>query len=54
VSGSAPLRWLERAFQARDVYLVHLKVSPLYDLVRGDLRFQDLLRRMNFPPQDDP
>lgn len=45
--------WLDKAFQARDGYLVHLKVSPLYDRVRGDRRFSNLLQRMNFPQYDD-
>jgi TolB-like protein/DNA-binding winged helix-turn-helix (wHTH) protein/Tfp pilus assembly protein PilF len=44
------LDWLERAFVARDTYLVHLKVSPIFDSLREEARFQDLLRRMNFPP----
>ena len=41
---------LERAYQGRDVRLVWLKVASYYDPLRGDPRFQDLLRRMNFPP----
>lgn len=44
---------LETAFEARDVYLVHQKVSPDFDPVRGDARYQDLLRRMRFPAQAD-
>jgi tetratricopeptide (TPR) repeat protein len=41
--------WMEKGFQARDGSLVHLKVSPIFDRIRGDARFPDLLRRMNFP-----
>lgn len=48
------MEWLDTAFKTRDVYLVHLKVSPLFDPVRGDPRYPDLLRRMNFPPDDHP
>ncbi len=28
---------------------INLKVSPVCDPLRGEARFQDLLRRMNFP-----
>jgi tetratricopeptide (TPR) repeat protein len=41
---------LEKAYENRCEPLVYLKVSPLYDPLRSDPRFQDLLRRMNFPP----
>jgi serine/threonine-protein kinase len=41
--------WLEKGFRAHDGSLVHLKVSPIFDEIRGDARFPDLLRRMNFP-----
>ncbi|MGH9778888.1 MAG: tetratricopeptide repeat protein, partial [Candidatus Acidiferrales bacterium] len=44
------LTWLERAYEQRGSYLIlYLKVDPVYDPLRGDPRFQDLLRRMNFP-----
>ncbi|MFQ5777047.1 MAG: protein kinase [Terriglobia bacterium] len=41
--------WLENAYVERDSWLVFLKVEPMFDPLRGDARFQDLLRRMNFP-----
>jgi TolB-like protein/DNA-binding winged helix-turn-helix (wHTH) protein/tetratricopeptide (TPR) repeat protein len=44
--------WLEKAYAVRDGYLVHMKVSPQFDAVRGDPRFQDLLGRMNFPASE--
>jgi eukaryotic-like serine/threonine-protein kinase len=43
------LRWLERAYQARDADMILLKVLPTWDPVRADPRFQDLLRRVGFP-----
>ena len=42
--------WLEKAYEERTYLLVMLKVDPRNDPVRSDPRFQDLLRRMNFPP----
>jgi tetratricopeptide (TPR) repeat protein len=41
---------LERAFENRDGDLILLQVDPHYDPLRDDPRFQDLLRRLNFPP----
>jgi len=40
---------LETAYRGRDSFMVFLKVDPLLDDLRSDPRFQDLLRRMNFP-----
>lgn len=42
------LHWLQRAYDQRDARLVHLR-DPDWDSLRSDPRFQDLLRRMNFP-----
>ncbi|MFQ5817651.1 MAG: winged helix-turn-helix domain-containing protein [Terriglobia bacterium] len=39
--------WLEKAYEEHE--FVSLKVHPGYDPLRSDPRFQDLLRRMNFP-----
>jgi serine/threonine-protein kinase len=38
--------WLERSFQDRDRMMVSLRVHPRLDPLRGDPRFDDLLRRM--------
>jgi len=42
--------WLEKAYQQHYCYMVQLKTFRVWDPVRSDPRFQDLLRRMNFPP----
>jgi TolB-like protein/DNA-binding winged helix-turn-helix (wHTH) protein/cytochrome c-type biogenesis protein CcmH/NrfG len=43
------MRWLEEAYRQHDEWLVTIKVWPRFDSLRSDPRFQDLLRRMNFP-----
>ncbi len=43
------LAWLEKAYDKHDSNMYRLKVSPKWDPLRDDPRFQDLLRRMNFP-----
>jgi TolB-like protein/Flp pilus assembly protein TadD/tRNA A-37 threonylcarbamoyl transferase component Bud32 len=41
--------WLGKAMEDRDNWVVQLKVDPTFDSMRSDPRFQNLLRRMNFP-----
>ena len=41
---------LEKAFTERDFQLAFIKVEPAYDPLRGDPRFQELLRKVGFPP----
>ncbi|MFQ5818342.1 MAG: protein kinase, partial [Terriglobia bacterium] len=43
------LDWPEKAYQERDQMMVYLGAHPVWDSLRDDPRFQDLLRRMNFP-----
>ncbi len=40
-------QWLERAYQGRDEWLLYVEIDPRLDSIRSDLRFRDLLRRMN-------
>ena len=40
------LAWLEKAYAQHSNELVSLKVSPLYDTLRGEPRFQTLIRRV--------
>jgi len=42
------LEWLERAFEIRDPNMPYITL-PVFDPLRSDPRFQDLLRRMNLP-----
>ena len=41
--------WLEISYEQRAEWMVLLKIDPCLDALRSDPRFQDLLRRMNFP-----
>jgi tetratricopeptide (TPR) repeat protein len=38
--------WFERAYEEQSNILIYIKVFPLYDPLRGDPRFQDLVRRV--------
>lgn len=44
------LESLNRAYEEREGSLVNLNVDPFWDELRPDPRFQDLLRRVGFPP----
>lgn len=43
------LKWLQIAFDDRAVWMTYLAVDPVFDRVRPDERFQDLLRRVGLP-----
>ncbi len=45
---SSALAAIDRAYQSRDVALLWLNVDPRLDALRGDARFQRILREMNF------
>ncbi len=38
--------WLQKAYEDRSAYLVYLNVEPIWDSLRSDPRFTDLLQRM--------
>ncbi len=40
------LHWLERLISARDVSVVQIKIDPIYDPLRDDPRFWELLKRI--------
>ncbi len=42
--------WLEKGYQQRDSWLTFLKGDPMYDPIRSDPHFQDLLRRIGLAP----
>jgi len=41
--------WLDRAYDAHDPSLFFLRVMPLYDSLRSDPRFDQMLRRLGIP-----
>jgi TolB-like protein/Tfp pilus assembly protein PilF len=44
------LGWLEIAYRQRDPWMLLLKTEAGFDELRSEPRFQDLMRRMKFPP----
>lgn len=42
--------WLNKAIQERNGFVFAVKISPIYDKLRDDPRFQDLLRRGGLMP----
>jgi tetratricopeptide (TPR) repeat protein len=47
------LEWLEKAYQERVQDIIYLRASPIYDPLRSDPRFQDLLLRLNLPTTEN-
>ncbi|MEE8377097.1 MAG: tetratricopeptide repeat protein, partial [Candidatus Aminicenantaceae bacterium] len=43
------LEWLEKAYEAHDPNMPYISVDPIFDGLRDDPRFKDLLRQMNLP-----
>jgi hypothetical protein len=44
--------WLEKLYAERGAWIRSLKVNPVWDPLRADPRFHDLLRRANMAPQE--
>ena len=43
------LDYLEQAFEERDPNIPYLSVDPIFDYLRGEPRFQALIRRLGLP-----
>jgi serine/threonine protein kinase/Flp pilus assembly protein TadD len=41
-------KWLQKSFENKETDLVYIKVSPIWDKLRDDPRFADMLRRLGF------
>ena len=42
-------QWLERAYEERNAHMISLKVEPVFDPLRSDPRFANLVRRVGIP-----
>jgi TolB-like protein/DNA-binding winged helix-turn-helix (wHTH) protein len=43
-------RWLEKAYQERNWSILYLKADPVWEPIRSDPRFKEILRRVGLPP----
>ena len=43
-------KWLEKAFDERDIWLMNMRVDPVLKGIRSDSRFTDLLKRIGLVP----
>ena len=43
------LDWLEKAYEIRDLNMPYISVDPIFDFLRSEPRFRDILRRMKLP-----
>jgi len=43
------LEWLEKAFDQHDSNMPYIGVDPIFDIFKGDPRFSNLLKKMDFP-----
>ncbi len=44
------LKYLEKAYADHSVWMLFLRYDPRFDAIRGDPRYQDILRRMHLTP----
>lgn len=43
-------KWLEKAFDERDIWLMNMRVDPVLKAIRSDRRFTNLLQRIGLTP----
>jgi tetratricopeptide (TPR) repeat protein len=44
------LAWLDKAVQERNLFALEVRINPLYDKLRDDPHFQDIVRRVGLQP----
>ena len=42
--------WLKKGYEERNEDMIYMNIEPVLDPIRPDPRFQDLIRRVGFPP----
>ena len=45
------LAWLDQAYAAGSINLIYLNVEPIFDSLRSNPRWKELIRRMNYPEE---
>jgi TolB-like protein/cytochrome c-type biogenesis protein CcmH/NrfG len=50
-AGNKPeaISWMEKAFLAHDQNMPFIATDPIFDLLKGDPKFETIVKRMNFP-----
>ena len=43
------LNWLEKAYEEHDANMPYINADPIFDDIRQDTRFREILRKMKFP-----
>ena len=43
------LEWFEKAFEAHDLNMPYLNCDPIFDDLRGDPKFQNLIKKLGLP-----
>ena len=43
------MNWLEKAYEERSNHLIYLNSNPIFDPIRSEPRFIELVKKMNFP-----
>jgi hypothetical protein len=42
--------WLDKAYEERSPWLIHLRVDPRFETLHSDPRFTNLVRRVGLSP----
>ena len=42
-------KWFEKAYEAHDPNMPYLNCDPIFDVLRGDPRFRDLIKKIGLP-----
>ena len=43
------LGWFEKAYEEHSSNMIYINVDPLFDDLRNEERFQQIIKKMNFP-----